>query len=138
MGIIIICLVFSLIGIFPALLLSGKEFGFMAIVGVIGLMGMMIKNGIVLIEEIDRQINSGKDFYNSIVDSSLSRVKPVMMASLTTILGMIPLVSDVLFGSMAVSIMGGLLAGTIITLVILPLLYYIAFEKQNTKAELEA
>ncbi len=138
MGIIIICLVFSLIGIFPALLLSGKEFGFMAIVGVIGLMGMMIKNGIVLIEEIDRQINSGKDFYNSIVDSSLSRVKPVMMASLTTILGMIPLVSDVLFGSMAVSIMGGLLAGTIITLVILPLLYYIVFEKQNTKAELEA
>ncbi len=133
MGIIFICLVFSFIGIFPALLLSGKEFGFLAIVGVVGLMGMMIKNGIVLIEEIDRQINSGKDFYNSIVDSSLSRIKPVMMASLTTILGMIPLVSDVLFGSMAVSIMGGLLVGTIITLVILPVLYYIILKNKTLK-----
>ncbi|SFE75940.1 efflux RND transporter permease subunit [Sunxiuqinia elliptica] len=134
MGIIIICLVFSLIGVFPALLLAGKEFGFLAIIGVIGLMGMMIKNAIVLIEEIDRQINSGKDFYQAIVDSSLSRVQPVMMASLTTILGMIPLIGDVFFGAMAVTIMGGLLVGTLITLVILPLLYFIIYKNHKIKS----
>lgn len=135
MGLTIICLAFSFIGVVPAFLISGKEFGFLAIIGLIGLMGMMIKNAIVLIEEIDRQIDSDKEFSNAIIDSSLSRVKPVMMASLTTILGMIPLVSDVFFGGLAVTIMGGLFVGSIITLVLLPLLYSMFFQNNAQKIE---
>ncbi|MBP5716956.1 MAG: efflux RND transporter permease subunit, partial [Bacteroidales bacterium] len=100
-----------------------KTFGFVAIVGVLGLVGMMIKNGIVLMDEIKLQIGTGKDKRQALIDSSLSRLRPVMMASLTTILGMIPLVPDAMFGSMAVTIMGGLVMATIICLVIIPVLY---------------
>ena len=112
-----------LIGVIPAVLISGKTFGFVAIVGVLGLVGMMIKNGIVLMDEIKLQIGTGKDKRQALIDSSLSRLRPVMMASLTTILGMIPLVPDAMFGSMAVTIMGGLVMATIICLVIIPVLY---------------
>ncbi len=117
------CIPMILIGVIPAVLLSGKTFGFVAIVGVLGLVGMMIKNGIVLMDEIKLQIGEGKDKRQALIDSSLSRLRPVMMASLTTILGMIPLVPDAMFGSMAVTIMGGLVMATIICLVIIPVLY---------------
>ena len=117
------CIPMILIGVIPAVLISGKTFGFVAIVGVLGLVGMMIKNGIVLMDEIKLQIGTGKDKRQALIDSSLSRLRPVMMASLTTILGMIPLVPDAMFGSMAVTIMGGLVMATIICLVIIPVLY---------------
>ncbi len=121
--IIFCCIPMILIGVIPSVLLSGKAFGFVAIVGVLGLIGMMIKNGIVLIDEITLQLNSGVHLRPALISSSKSRLRPVMMASLTTILGMIPLVSDALFGSLAVTIMGGLFVGTIITLIIIPVLY---------------
>lgn len=89
---------------------------------------MMIKNGIVLIDEIDRQLDLGVEPYKAIVDSTLSRLRPVMMASMTTVLGMAPLVTDPLFGSLAVTIMGGLTVGTLITLVFLPVLYSLFFK----------
>ena len=117
------CIPMILIGVIPAVLISGKTFGFVAIVGVLGLVGMMIKNGIVLMDEIQLQISSGKDRRQALIDSSLSRLRPVLMASMTTILGMIPLVPDAMFGSMAVTIMGGLLMATFICLVIIPVLY---------------
>ncbi len=121
--IIFCCIPMILIGVIPSVLLSGKAFGFVAIVGVLGLIGMMIKNGIVLIDEITLQLNNGVHLRPALIASSKSRLRPVMMASLTTILGMIPLVSDALFGSLAVTIMGGLFVGTIITLIIIPVLY---------------
>jgi multidrug efflux pump subunit AcrB len=99
-----------------------------AIVGVLGLIGMMIKNGIVLMDEIQLQISGGKEPRRALVDSALSRLRPVMMASLTTVLGMIPLLPDAMFGSMAATIMGGLLMGTVITLVIIPVLYALFFK----------
>ena len=97
------------------------------------IIGMMIKNGVVVLDEITLQIASGKGRLVALLDSSSSRFRPVMMASLTTILGMIPLLGDDLFGSLAVTIMGGLLVGTVITLVFIPVLYALFFpiEKED-------
>ncbi len=126
-AIIFLCLPLAMIGIVLGMLLTGKDFGFVAIVGALGLIGMMIKNGVVLLDEISLQIASGKEPEAALLDSSSSRFRPVMMAALTTILGMIPLLSDDLFGAMAVTIMFGLLVGTVITLVFIPVLYALFF-----------
>ena len=95
--------------------------------GVLGLIGMMVKNGIVLMDEINLQISEGVEPRAALVGSSKSRLRPVMMASLTTILGMIPLIPDAMFGSLAVTIMGGLFIGTLITLIFIPILYAMFF-----------
>ncbi len=131
-AIIFLCLPLAMIGIVAGMLLTGKDFGFVAIVGALGLIGMMIKNGVVLLDEITLQISSGKEPEVALLDSSSSRFRPVMMAALTTILGMIPLLSDDLFGAMAVTIMFGLLVGTVITLVFIPVLYALFFDMKKT------
>ena len=130
-AIIFCCIPFVVVGVFPSVLLSGKEFGFVAIVGILGLIGMMIKNGIVLIDEISLQTSQGKELRAALIDSSKSRLLPVAMASLTTILGMIPLISDSLFGSLAVTIMGGLAVGTLIILVFIPVLYSLFYNTRQ-------
>ena len=129
-AIIFSCIPLVVVGVFPSVLLSGKDFGFVAIVGILGLIGMMIKNGIVLIDEISLQTSQGKPLDRALIDSSKSRLLPVMMASLTTILGMIPLISDSLFASLAVTIMGGLAAGTIIILIFIPVLYSLMYKSK--------
>ena len=116
------------IGIVGAMLLTGKTFTFCAIVGALGLVGMMMKNCIVLMDEIGEQIAAGTDPAKALVSSSESRLRPVMMASLTTILGMIPLLGDAMFGSMAATIMGGLLFSTFATLFFVPVLYAMFFK----------
>ena len=121
--IIFCCIPIVLIGVIPAVLLTGKPFGFVAIVGVLGLIGMIIKNGIVLMDEIDAEIQAGIAPKTALIQSSKSRLRAVSMAAATTVLGMIPLIPDALFGSLAVTIMGGLLVGTLVTLVFLPVLY---------------
>ena len=128
--IIFCCLPLASIGIVLGMLVSGKDFGFVAIVGALGLIGMMIKNGVVLIDEIGLQIASGKPQLQALLDSSSSRFRPVMMASLTTIVGMFPLLTDDMFGSLAVTIMAGLLVGTVITLVFIPVLYALFFKEK--------
>lgn len=135
--IIFFCVPLAAIGIVGGLLLFGKEFGFVAIVGALGLIGMMIKNTIVMLDEIKRLIDSGCPAFEALITSSLSRLRPVTMAAGTTILGMLPLLSDVLFGSMAVTIMCGLLAGTCITLLIVPVLYAL-FYKVETGEQLRS
>ena len=125
--IIFCCLPFVIVGVVLVMLLTGKVFNFVAIVGTLGLMGMLIKNGIVLMDEITLQLNQGVEPVTALIDSSQSRLRPVMMASLTTILGMIPLLPDAMFGSLAASIMGGLLFGTVITLLFIPVLYALFF-----------
>ena len=127
-AIIFCCIPLIFVGVIPAVLITGKPFGFVAIVGVLGLIGMMIKNGIVLMDEINLQISEGIEPKAALVNSSKSRLRPVMMASLTTILGMIPLIPDAMFGSLAVTIMGGLFAGTLITLIFIPILYAMFFK----------
>ncbi len=127
-AVIFCCIPLILVGVIPTVLLTGKPFGFVAIVGVLGLIGMMIKNGIVLMDEIHLEIDSGVPPRTALIQSSKSRLRPVMMASLTTILGMIPLIADAMFGSLAVTIMGGLFVGTLITLIIIPVLYAMFFK----------
>lgn len=121
---ILICIPFVFVGITPTLLLSKSPFTFMAIIGMMGLMGMMVKNAIVLVNEINRLQEEEKAHpYHAVVNATISRVTPVLMASLTTIVGMIPLVPDPMYSSMAMTIMGGLAVGTVITLILLPLFY---------------
>lgn len=130
--IILSVLPLAFIGVSYGLFITGKAFGFMAILGTLGLMGMMIKNAVVLLDQINLEIREGKDVLLAIIDSAVSRMRPVIMASFTTILGMIPLISDELFGGMAVAIMFGLLIGSVITLIIIPVLYAV-FYKVSTK-----
>ena len=127
-AIIICCIPLLAIGIVGAMLISGKSFTFCAIVGALGLVGMMMKNCIVLMDEIVDQMKAGTDPAEALISSSESRLRPVMMASLTTILGMIPLLSDAMFGSMAATIMGGLLFSTVATLFFVPVLYALFFK----------
>lgn len=131
--IILCCLPMILIGVVAVMLISGKTFNFVAIVGTLGLIGMLIKNGIVLMDEITLQLKSGSEPISALIYSAQSRLRPVMMASLTTILGMIPLLPDAMFGSLAASIMGGLLVSTIITLIFIPILYALFFHIKQPK-----
>ncbi len=130
---ILLCLPLAITGVVAGMLLANKEFGFVAIVGALGLVGMMIKNGVVLVDEVGIQINGGKEPFRALLDASSSRFRPVLLAALTTILGMIPLVNDDMFGALAVTIMGGLLIGTIITLVILPVLYALFYHIRHPR-----
>lgn len=127
-AIILCCIPLLAIGIVGAMLLSGLSFTFCAIVGALGLVGMMMKNCIVLMDEIGEQIGAGVEPSEALIASSESRLRPVMMASLTTILGMIPLLSDAMFGAMAATIMGGLLFSTLATLLLVPILYAMFFK----------
>ena len=117
----------SIIGITVGLLTTGGAFDFMSILGALSLVGLLIKNAIVLIEEIDQQIETGKDPYDAIVDSSVSRLRPVVLAATTTILGMIPLLPDVFFVNMSITIMAGLGFATVLTMIVVPTLYAIFF-----------
>jgi multidrug efflux pump subunit AcrB len=113
----------ALIGVTSGLLLLDTPFGFMALLGFLSLSGMLLKNGIVLIDQIELEIHSGKEPYLAVVEAALSRVRPVCMAAITTILGMIPLLPDIFFKPMAVTIMFGLGFATILTLIVVPVLY---------------
>ncbi|MCP4593118.1 MAG: efflux RND transporter permease subunit [bacterium] len=121
----------ALIGVTAGLLLTNQPFGFMAILGFLSLSGMMIKNAIVLIDEINLQVRSGKEPFMAVVDSGVSRVRPVSMAALTTVLGMIPLLTDAFFVAMAVTIMFGLAFATVLSLVVVPVLYVCFFRVRS-------
>ncbi|MCM1309574.1 MAG: efflux RND transporter permease subunit [Bacteroides sp.] len=126
--VILLCFPFVMCGIIPSLLLTDTPFTFLAILGCMGLIGMMVKNAIVLVDEINRlQTDEQVEAFEAVVRATLSRVRPVMLASFTTILGMIPLIGDAMYGSLAITVIGGLAVGTIITLLLLPLLYSIFF-----------
>lgn len=131
--IICLCIPLVVVGVVVAMLLTGKAFNFVAVVGVLGLIGMVVKNGIVLMDEIGLNIDGGMEPVEALIYSTQSRLRPVMMASMTTILGMIPLLWDAMFGSLAATIMGGLLFGTLITLIFIPTLYALFFGIKYTK-----
>ncbi len=112
-----------MIGIIGGLVLLGAPFTFMALLGTLSLIGMVLKNAIVLVEEIKIQVEQQDDAFTAVVEAAVSRVRPVLMAAVTTMLGMIPLFSDAFFASMAVVIVFGLGVATILTLVVLPVVY---------------
>jgi len=117
----------AIIGVSFGLLVTGSPFTFMALLGFISLVGMLLKNGIVLVDQINLESKEGKQLYHAIFDSAVSRVRPVSMAAATTILGMIPLLFDAFFSSMAVTIMFGLGFATILTLIVVPVIYAIVY-----------
>ena len=122
--IIILCVLpLSLIGVAIGMLLTGFDFGFFPIAGWLGLLGMIIKNVIVLLDEINTQRRNGISPYDSIIEATISRTRPVLMAATTTILGMVPLLFDVAFGGMAATIIFGLTFATLLTLFVTPTLY---------------
>ena len=113
----------GLIGVVAALLLSGKPLGFVAILGILALLGMITKNAVILIGQIEAERAQGKDVLLAAIDASSARFRPIMLTAVSTVLGMIPIAPTVFWGPMAIAIMGGLLVATILTLVFLPTLY---------------
>lgn len=126
---IILCVLpLSLIGVVIGMLLTGFDFGFFPIAGWLGLLGMIIKNVIVLLDEIQVQRRREVPVYTAIIESTVSRTRPVLMAATTTILGMVPLLFDVAFGGMAVTIIFGLTFATLLTLFVTPALYSLFYK----------
>lgn len=132
-AIIFLILPLSLIGMVLGLLCTGFEFGFFCMAGWLGLLGMIIKNVIVLLDEVNIQRSMGVDPYHAIIEATVSRTRPVLMAALTTIFGSIPLLFDVVFGGMAATIVFGLSFATLLTLFVTPALYAIFYQvkKEN-------
>ncbi len=116
------------IGVTAGLLAFNGAFDFMSLLGALSLVGLLIKNAIVLIEEIDQEIAAGSPRFDAVLDASVSRMRPVILAAATTILGLIPLLPDVFFVNMAITMMGGLGFATVLTLIIVPTLYAIFFK----------
>jgi multidrug efflux pump subunit AcrB len=121
--IIFLAIPFALIGITGGLLGTGTAFGFMALLGAMSLAGMMIKNSIVLLDEINAELAEGKTPHDAVVGAAVSRVRPVVLAAATTVLGVMPLLQDVFWTSMALTIAFGLTVGTMVTMVVVPVLY---------------
>ncbi len=130
--IIFLTLPLSIIGVTAGLLIAGLPFGFMSILGFLGLSGMLIKNAIVLMDEIDLEIKAGKPRYQAVLDSGVSRMRPVIMASGTTVFGMTPLVWDPFYAVMATTVAGGLIGATVLTLIVVPMFYCLFYRIKPT------
>jgi multidrug efflux pump subunit AcrB len=113
----------GLIGVVAALLLSGRPLGFVAILGVLALIGMITKNAVILIGQIESERDQGKTVWDAVLDASSARFRPIMLTAVSTVLGLIPIAPTVFWGPMAFAIMGGLLVATLLTLIFLPTLY---------------
>ena len=118
----------GLIGVAAALLLSSSPLGFVAILGVLSLMGMIAKNAVILVTQIEAERKAGRSVTEAALEASTSRFRPIMLTAVSTVLGMIPITPTVFWGPMAFAIMGGLLGATILTLIFLPVLYVTCFE----------
>ncbi len=129
--IIWLCVPLGIIGVTGGLLVTKQPFGFMALLGILSLTGMLIKNAIVLIDQIDLNIRENMEKYPAIMDAAVSRMRPVMMAAATTVLGMIPLVLNPFYASMAVAVMFGLSFAAVLTLIFVPTMYAIFFHVKS-------
>jgi len=121
----------ALIGVSAGLLLAGQPFGFMSLLGILSLSGMLIKNAIVLIDEINLQRGEDKPLLEAIIDSGSSRLRPVGMAASTTALGMVPLLFDAFFVAMAITIIAGLMFATLLTMFVVPVLYATFYSEES-------
>ena len=113
----------GLVGIVAALLLFYQPLGFVAILGILSLLGMIARNAVILIEQIDFELAQGLDVWNAVIEASVSRFRPIMLTAVSTVLGLIPIAVTIFWGPMAIAVMGGLLVATILTLIFLPALY---------------
>src|ERR1700758_274079 len=117
----------GLIGATGALLVSNRPFGFVALLGLIALAGMIMRNTVILVDQIDRDIAAGHARHRAIIDATVRRARPVVLTALAAILGMIPLAESIFWGPMAITIMGGLFVATVLTLIVVPALYALWF-----------
>jgi multidrug efflux pump subunit AcrB len=117
----------GLIGVVAALLLFNRPLGFVAILGILALLGMIARNAVILIDQIEAERGQGKAVWDAVVEAAMSRFRPIMLAAISTVLGMIPIAPTIFWGPMAFAIMGGLLVATVLTLIFLPALYVIWF-----------
>jgi multidrug efflux pump subunit AcrB len=124
----------GLIGVVGALLVSGRPLGFVAILGVLALMGVIARNAVILIEQIEAERREGKPVRDAVIAACDSRFRPIMLTSVSTVLGLIPIAFTVFWGPMAIAIMGGLLVATLLTLVFLPTVYYAWFRREDAAA----
>lgn len=125
--IIFLTIPFAVIGITAGFLGTGAAFGFMSILGALSLTGMMIKNAVVLLDQVKINLTEGFSFYDAVMEAAVSRLRPVVLASGTTVLGVIPLLWDPFWVAMSVTIMGGLAFGTVLTMIVVPVLYAILY-----------
>ncbi|MCB1149416.1 MAG: efflux RND transporter permease subunit, partial [Chlamydiia bacterium] len=130
--IILITIPFAAIGITAGLLLFDMPFGFLALLGAMSLSGMMIKNIIILLDAVRDNLEAGMSRYDAVVEAAITRVRPVLLAAGTTILGVVPLLGDVFWQSMAVTIMAGLAFGSLLTLIIVPVLYALLYRVRSS------
>jgi multidrug efflux pump subunit AcrB len=124
----------GLIGVVAALLVSRRPLGFVAILGILALLGMITKNAVILIGQIESERAQGKSVWDAALDASGTRFRPIMLTAVSTVLGMIPIAPTVFWGPMAFAIMGGLLVATILTLIFLPTLYVTWFRGKETSS----
>jgi multidrug efflux pump subunit AcrB len=128
----------GLIGIVAALLISGRPLGFVAILGILALMGMIARNAVILIEQIEAERAQGRQLWDAVVEGAVSRFRPIMLTAISTVLGFIPIAPTVFWGPMAFAIMGGLFVATVLTLIVLPALYVIFFRIDEPEMRLGA
>ncbi|MGL4855235.1 MAG: efflux RND transporter permease subunit, partial [Lentisphaeria bacterium] len=114
---------FSFIGIATAMLLFDSKFGFLALLGAMSLSGMIIKNSIVLIDQIQQNEKDNLELLSAVVSAAKLRLRPVLLASITTVLGVVPLLQDEFWSAMGITIMGGLIIGTVVSMVLVPVMY---------------
>jgi multidrug efflux pump subunit AcrB len=128
----------GLIGVVAALLPSGQPLGFVAILGCLALLGIITKNAVILVGQIEAERAAGKSVFDAALEAGSTRFRPIMLTALSTVFGMIPIAPTVFWGPMAFAIMGGLLAGTLLTLVFLPALYVAWFGRGKSSVPIEA
>jgi multidrug efflux pump len=133
-AIVILSAPLGLIGVTLFLLLLGRPFGFVAMLGTIALAGMIMRNSVILVDQIEHDIRDGSSPWNAIIDATVRRFRPIVLTALAAILAMIPLSRSAFFGPMAVAIMGGLLVATALTLLFLPALYAAWFRVKPSEA----
>jgi len=131
LGLVLAVLPLGIIGVVLALLVSGRPLGFVAILGILALIGMIAKNAVILIVQIEADRAEGMDVRNAVVAASTSRLRPLMLTAISTVLGLIPIAPTVFWGPMAFAIMGGLLVATLLTLIFLPTLYVTVFSDRK-------
>ena len=134
LALVVVTAPLGLIGATGALLISNRPFGFVALLGLIALAGMIMRNTVILVDQIDRDIAEGHARYRAIIDATIRRARPVTLTALAAILGMIPLSRSVFWGPMAITIIGGLLVATILTLLVVPALYALWFRVTKDEA----
>lgn len=127
----------GLIGVVAALLLSGRPLGFVATLGVLALVGIVTKNAVILIGQIEAERAQGKSVRDAVVQAGSARFRPIMLTAISTVVGMIPIAPNVFWGPMAFAIMGGLLVGTLLTLIFLPALYVAWFARGAAAVRVE-